>query len=184
MAGRDRCPGIRPSLTFGRRLDIAARHAFPTAVTLLLMLLADAPFGLAGQAILLPAMTLASVWFWSLHRPAAMPPAVVFVLGVLLDLLGFNPLGVGVLTLLATHGVAIRVQHLLAQQGFAIGWMAFVVVETAAASMGWALIALLTFRPIPFGPSMFQAVLTAALYPALAIPLGRAHRSIADPEQA
>ena len=40
-------------------------------------------------------MTLACVYFWSLFRPAAMPPPVVFLIGVLLDLLGYLPLGVG-----------------------------------------------------------------------------------------
>ncbi len=184
MARRDRAPGIRPRLTIGRRLDIAARYSFPAGSTLVLMLLADAPFSLPGQAALLPAITLACIWFWSLYRPAAMSPPVVFVLGLLLDLLGFNPLGVGVLVMLAAHGIALRARHFLGQQGFAVGWIAFGVVGVAVACLGWAMVSLLTFRLLPFGPAVFQGVLTAALYPALAIPLSRAHRTVADPEQA
>ena len=61
----------------GRRLDIVARHAFPAGCTVLLMLLTETPFGIADQATLLPAVTLACVYFWSLFRPDAMPPPVV-----------------------------------------------------------------------------------------------------------
>ena len=43
MARADQTPGIRPRATLGRRLDIAARHAFPAGCTVLLMLLAEAP---------------------------------------------------------------------------------------------------------------------------------------------
>ncbi len=104
MARADQTPGIRPRATLGRRLDIAARHAFPAGCTVLLMLLTETPFGIADQAALLPAVTLACVYFWSLFRPGAMPPPVVFLIGLLFDLLGYLPLGVGALTLLIVHG--------------------------------------------------------------------------------
>jgi rod shape-determining protein MreD len=92
MAMSDRLPGVRPHLTFGRRLDIAWRHAFPGTTSLVLMLLSVAPVGLSGQAALLPTVALTCVWFWSLFRPAAMAPPMVFLIGLLLDLLGFLPL--------------------------------------------------------------------------------------------
>ena len=85
------------------------------------MLLTETPLGIAEQAALLPAVTLACVYFWSLFRPAAMPPPVVFLIGVLLDLLGYLPLGVGALTLLAVHGLAVRWRRVLTRQGFLRG---------------------------------------------------------------
>ena len=184
MARIDRRPGIRPRPTLGRRLDLAARYSFPTNATVLLMLLTGAPFGIPGQAVLLPAVTLGCVWFWSVFRPVSLPPPVVFALGVLLDLLGYLPLGVGVLILLVTQGLALRGRRFLGQQGFAVVWLAFSVVAFGAAALTWTLVALLRLRLIPVGPSILEAVLTASLYPALAIPLGAAHRTIADPERA
>ena len=56
-----------------------ARHAFPVATTLLLMLLANAPLGIPGQAGLVPAVAVVSVFFWSLFRPASLPPLAVFL---------------------------------------------------------------------------------------------------------
>lgn len=180
----DERPGIRPRQSWGRRLDIAARHAFPVSSTILLMLVSQAPFGIMDQAVLLPSFTLICIWFWSVFRPAGMPPPAVFLVGLLLDLLGYYPLGVGVLTALAVHGVAMRARRRLARQSFVVVWLMFAAVAIPSAALGWALTTILTFRLMPAGPAVFQAVLSSALYPALAIPLAAAHRSIADPERA
>jgi len=182
MAGAWRYPGIRPRATFGRRLDLAARAGFPATLTILIMLLTQAPFGIPGQAVLLPWVTLASVWFWSLFRPASMPPPAVFGIGVLMELLGYLPLGVGVLTLLLAHGIAIRWRRFLGQQGFAVTWLAFMPVAAGAALLSWLLVAALTLRLLPAGLSVFQGVLSAMLYPVLAIPLAWLHRSVAEAE--
>jgi rod shape-determining protein MreD len=184
MARADQTPGIRPRATLGRRLDRAARYAFPAGCTVLLMLLAEAPLGIADQAAMLPAVTLACVYLWSLFRPGAMPPPVVFVVGLLFDLLGYLPLGVGALTLLTVHGLAVRWREVLIRQGFISAWLAFAGFAVGAAALGWVLTAVLVFRLLPVGPALFQALLTAALYPALAIPLIRAHRTGAHPERA
>lgn len=184
MDSADRRPGIRPRQTIGRRLDATARACFPATCTALLMLLTQTPFGFADQAVLLPAVTLACVYFWSLFRPASMSPPVVFAIGVFHDLLGYVPVGVGVLTLLAVHGLAVRGRRVLVRQGFVVVWLALLALAACAAALSWALESLLLFRPLPPWPAMFQCALTAALYPALAILFIRAHRSLADPAKA
>jgi len=184
MALSDRMPGVRAHLTVGRRLDIAWRHAFPGTTSFLLMLLSLAHFQLWGQAALLPTVALTCVWFWSLFRPAAMAPPMVFLIGLLLDLLGFLPLGVGEVTMLATHGIAQRLRRFLSRQRFAVVWLIFTTVACLIAAMNWALVSILTFSLVPPGPVLFQAGLAAAMYPAVAIPLTFAHRSMADPDLA
>ena len=48
----------------------------------------------------------------------------------------------------------------------------------------WALTCVLYLRLLAPAPAVFQAVLTIALYPALAILFVRAHRTVADPARA
>lgn len=168
----------------GRRLDIAARCSFPACITVLLMLLTQAPLDIPEQAALLPAAALSCVWFWSLFRPDALPPPVVFGLGLLMDLLGYLPLGVGVFTLLAVHGVALALRRGLSQRGFAWIWVVFAGVASAAALMIWLLVMLLSFRLLSPYPAIFIAVVAVAIFPVLAVPFAAAHRSIANPEQA
>jgi rod shape-determining protein MreD len=180
----NRTPGIRPRPTLWRRLDEAARSCFPAASTILLLVVLAAPLGLPGQAELQPVTVLACVFFWSLFRPTAMSPPVVFLLGVLSDLLNFQPLGIDVLILLVVHGLAVRWRRVLVRQGFLLVWLVYVGVAAGAAALGWVLASSLTLQVLPPGRAIFQAALNAGLYPALATLLARAHRSLAAPEQA
>ena len=180
----DRLPGIRPRQSLGRRLDMMARRGFPGTTTALLLLVTAAPLGVPGQAELQASIALACVFFWSLFRPDSMPPVVVFGVGLLVDLLGYAPPGVGVLSLLIAHGLALRWRRVLSRQGFLLVWLAFVGVAAGAAALQWALTSLLTFRLLPPGPGVFQAAIGAGLYPALATLLTRTHHTLAEPEQA
>lgn len=180
----DRLPGIRPRPSLWRRLDGAARRSFPTVMTMLVLLITAAPFRLPGQAELQNAVALSCVFFWSIYRPGSMPPPAVFLIGLLADLLDFAPPGVGVIVLLAVHGVAVRFRRELIRQGFLLVWLAFVAVAVALAGLQWALTSALTLRLFPLGSVVFQAGLTAGLYPMLAVLLTRAHRTIAEPAHA
>ena len=184
MAHVDRRPGIRPRQSLGRRLDIAARYSFPMLVTVLLILLTQAPLDIPGQAALLPAMTLCCVWFWSVSRPDAMPPPLVFMIGVFMDLLGYLPLGTGVFTLLVVHGIAVKLRRGLARRGFAWSWVLFGIVATGASALIWLLSMLLTLRLLSPFPVLFIATLAIALFPVLAVPFAAAHRTVANPDHA
>ena len=177
----DKQPGIRPRQNLGRRLDMAARWAFPASTTALLLLASAAPFGLPGQAEMQVAVALVCVFFWSLFRPAAMQPAVVFLLGLLADLLGGAPPGVGVLSLLLAHGLALRWRRLLARQGFLAVWLGFAAVGLGAAALQWALTSVLTWHLLPVGPALLLAAVACGLYPGLAVLLIAAHQSLAAP---
>jgi rod shape-determining protein MreD len=184
MAAIDRRPGIRPRASLGRRLDIAARASFPACITLLLMLLSQAPLDIAEQAAVLPPVTVCCVWFWSLFRPLALPPPVVFVVGLMMDLLGYLPLGVGVFTLLAVQGVALASRRSLSHRGFVWIWVVFAGVATAASLVIWLLVMALTVRLLSPYPAAFMAVLSIALFPVLAVPFAAAHRTVANPDRA
>jgi rod shape-determining protein MreD len=183
MAHIDRRPGVRPRPSLGRRLDILARCGFPACITILLMLLTQAPLAIPEQAALLPAVALCCVWFWSLFHPDSLPSPLVFLIGLLMDLLGYLPLGVGVFTLLVVHAVASAMRRSVSGWGFGWTWIVFGGVAFAAALLIWLMAMLLTFRRLSPDPVIFVAILTTSVYPVLAIPFGSAHRSIANPER-
>jgi rod shape-determining protein MreD len=168
----------------GRQLDLLARHSLPAGLTVMLMLLVRMPFRIPDQATLLPVVTIASIYFWSVFRPTATPAPVVFLIGLLLDLLTYLPMGVGELTLLVTHALVAHWRPALTRQGFRMNWLAFAGIGVGTAALCWSATTLLSFRLLPLGPALFQALLTAAAYPALAMLFLQAHRAIAGPTQA
>ncbi len=177
-------PGIRPRPTIWRRLDAAARRALPAAFTALLVLLLCAPFDIPQQQAMLPGVTLASVFFWSVFRPASMPAPIVFLIGMLYDLLSFSPPGLEAVTLLLVHAVGIGVRHNLARQGFVLVWFTFLLVASVAIVLDFALLCAFTLRLLPPQPALFELALSAGVYPLLSALFTWAHRGIADPSRA
>ncbi len=180
----DQTPGIRPRITLWHLLDVAARQAFPVALTITVLLLLSTPIGIAGQAQLQPAWVLASVYFWSLFRPASLPAPAVFAIGLLLDLLAQGPIGVSVLILLLAHATALRLRRVLVRQGFASVWLVFLLFAATAATLEWLLVSILTWHALSFWPALFEFGVAAGAYPILATLLTHAHRGIAAPERA
>ncbi len=180
----DKTPGLRPRPTLWHMLDVASRYAFPGVRTGAVLLLLSTPLGLPGQAQMQPAWALCSVFFWSLFRPASLPAGVVFILGLLLDLLAQGPIGIGVLILLLVHGAALRFRRVLVRQGFALVWLSFVGFAACAAFLEWVLVSLLTWRGLSPWPGAFEFGMAVGFYPLLATLLTKAHRGIAAPERA
>ncbi|MBW8268581.1 rod shape-determining protein MreD [Caldovatus aquaticus] len=163
------------------RLDALGRATLPGAATALLMVLAAAPAGPPGAVA---AVCLPAVFFWSVFRPAVMPAPLVFVLGLLQDLLGLAPLGAGVLTLLLAHGAAVRWRRAIARQGFVVVWTLYGAVAAAAMALGWMLQLLLTLRLPPVVPAWHLFLLSTGLYPLLAWPMARLHQAMSRAEAA
>lgn len=180
----DKKPGIRPRPSLWHRLDVASRYAYPVVQTALVLILLSAPWGLPGQAQLQPAWALASIYFWTLFRPAAMPAAFVFIVGLLLDLIAQGPVGIQVLVLLLVHGAALKLRRSLTRSGFAVVWLTFIAVAACAALLEWLLVCLLTWTVLPSWPAFFEFAVSAGIYPLLAALLIRAHRGLAAPERA
>jgi rod shape-determining protein MreD len=163
-----------------RRLDAFGRASLPGIAAAGLMVLAAAPAGPPGAVA---AVGLPAVFFWSVHRPTAMPSPMVFALGLLQDLLGFAPLGAGVLTLLAVHGAAVRWRRPIARQSFPVVWILYCVTAGAAAALGWVLQLLLTLRVPALAPAWHLFLLSAGLYPLLAWPMARLLRVVSRAEE-
>ena len=180
----DRLPGIRPRPSLWRRLDELSRRSFPAGCTLLLILLLEAPLGLSIAPQLQSAFTLASLFFWSIHRPTSMPPWVGFGLGLLIDLLQMQPVGLSSLVLLLVIGVARNWRHDIRRQGFVLSWLGFALTATGAVAIIYAASSLLRLTLLPITPCFDELVLALILYPGLSLLFAQAHRSAAAPEQA
>ncbi len=170
-----------PPMGLLRRLDAAARAAFPGLFTAFLLILAVVPVGIPG---LIAAVAMPSIFFWTIFRPAAMPAPMVFSLGLLQDFLSFAALGTGVLTLLILHGVALRARDFLLRQTFLMVWIVFCALAGGVAALGWGLEAMLSLQLPPLAPGLHQFGVAAGIYPAMAWVLARLHTSMRRAETA
>ncbi len=167
-----------------RRLDAAARYAVPFGSIVAGLFVLGLNFGLPAQAQLRPVYAAACVFFWSLYRPSSLPAPVVVLSGLLLDLLGFSPLGLWALLLLLLHGGVLALRRQLAPQGFLFTWLVFSGFAVALFVLAWGAESLLGQQMLPLRPVLTQSGFALLLYPALAAFFIRAHRGAAAAELA
>lgn len=142
------------------------------------------PFGIPGQATLRPVYAMACVYFWSLYRPGSLPAPLVALCGLLLDLLGLSPFGVWAVLLLLLQWVTLLLRRKLVPARFLLVWVVFTAMAVVVATLAWAADSAFNATWLPTTPLMFEYLLAAGLYPALAALLIKAHRGPAAVELA
>lgn len=160
-------PEIQPRQTLRHRLDHGARRLLPSVFCMLVIILLSAPLPLPGVAELMPAIVMATVFFWSFWRPTGMPSVAVFVLGLFMDLVGFTPLGVSALILLLVHGLAFYARFGLMRMHFLLAWGVFALVALGACLLQWGLACLFRLHVLDLPPALFEAFLSIGVYPPL-----------------
>lgn len=149
----------------------------PTFTVLVLALLTVLPLHIPGYAAVTPAFVLMGVYHWTIYRPELLPPVVIFVVGVVLDLLCGAPLGVSPLVLLVGHASVLRQRRHFVGRLFPFVWAGFALLAVGAIAASWGIGSL--FYGVFLDPRLaaLRAALTVAAFPAASWLLGRAQRA-------
>ena len=160
------------------RVDNAPARLLPSTTTAVALALTLLPVHVPGYAALTPAFTLMAVYHWTIYRPDLLPPLVLFVIGMLQDLLcGAPPGPSALLLLLARAGVLKNRQHFV-NRGFPFVWSGFTILTAVATGLLWALYLLLDGAWPDLRSIVFRAVLTICLFPVASFLLGRTQRAL------
>ena len=133
------------------------------AVVLDLLPLPNAAPGTAA-----PSLVLATVYFWTVHRPELLPPLALFGLGCLLDAGGGVPVGVTSLALLLGRVLILSGQRWLHRQHGAILWACFLPVALGVDGLRWGMASLARGGPLPLAPVLLETALSFLAYPLVA----------------
>lgn len=160
-----------------QRVDRFGRNLAPAAITICLLLAAAAPAPVPGVAPLAPALVLASVFYWTIHRPDLLRPSALFAIGLLQDLLTGGPVGVNSLILVALHWILLTQRRLFLAGTFIFMWFGFALTVASAVAAQWLFYAIANVAVLPFQAPAFQALLTLALFPPIAWAFMQVHRT-------
>lgn len=149
------------------RLDIWARRLLPAGLSLFLVLVSVVPFPIPGYAAIVPMLVLASVFFWAIHHPGLLPPAVVFVIGLVQDILSGALVGTGAVVFLLAYGVVVSQRAVFLNKSFLVVWFGFMVVALGAGALFWLFAVAFSSRFISPGTALFQVLMTMLVYPLL-----------------
>ncbi|MFZ5834303.1 MAG: rod shape-determining protein MreD [Pseudomonadota bacterium] len=139
----------------------------PALSTIFFVLAGLVPAGVPGFSTVAPLFSVVAIFFWVVSRPNLMPPAAVFAVGLLQDILSGGPIGLWALTLLIVQYLTFSMRRFIIGQSFVMGWIGFTTTVLGAAGMAWTGACIyygVIFSVIPIS---VQAALTILVYPAL-----------------
>ena len=160
------------------QLDQAARATVPTVTVGLLILPGLLPLGAPWLSETMPHFAMIAVFYWTLYRPDLLPPAAVFLIGLLSDILAGHPTGLAALTLLAVHVVVQNQRQAFVLRSFPIVWGGFALIAAAAFLGMWLITCLLALRLVMAPAAVAQFGATVLCFPVLAWGLVRVHRQV------
>ncbi len=160
------------------RLDLLARRLTPFLITITLVIVAQVPMHLPAAISIAPALALIAVYFWGLHQPDLIPAPVVFLIGLLQDILTGVPFGLNALILLVVYGIVVSQRRFFFGKSFAVLWWGFATLSLVIGALQWIAMSILMGQFLSIGPLLVEYLATAALYPLVAYILVLTHRNI------
>lgn len=158
------------------RLDRWSQAALPPLITCLLIFFTLAPIRVSYVAAAAPLLPLMAVYHFSLFRPAYLPPLLLFVLGLLIDLLQGgpgSPLGISALVFILVRALLERNRRYLVDVSFVFIWIGYALLSAVAVALLWAANCLWNWQLIDPAPALFQYVISLFFYPIVGWLLGR-----------
>ena len=148
-----------------KRSSMGIYAVVPFLMALLTSVLSNLSFGLSNLPDAAPFLTLIVVFFWTARRPEALPPLVVFLIGIWHDSLAGTPIGMSSFILLGAR-IAVTEQNIfIFAQSFILGWLGFSVVCAIAVAAKWMIASWMLGEMLALGPFGIQWLLSMVFYP-------------------
>jgi rod shape-determining protein MreD len=118
-------------------------------------------------------LTVAVVFFWSLHRPDLLPPITLFAIALAADLVAGVLIGLGPASLLLVRQGVVRQQRLLLAASPLARWGGFACFAAGMALLGWLVASALALRWQAAMPVLGDLAVTILAWPVVVILLAR-----------
>jgi rod shape-determining protein MreD len=161
-----------------RQVDAHLRFLVPFSTALIAVLIDVATLFGTGPVSLSSFSTLCVVYFWSLYRPDLFTPGAAFLTGLIYDGLAGLPLGLTSLALLLVRNLMVVQQRFFLARSFPVIWCCFLLLAPAVEAARWLLSSLWWGHAFALQPTLFELLVTIALYPVASWLLSRIHNQI------
>jgi len=148
-----------------QRLDSGARLTLPFTTTLLFVFLGVVVWPLPYLGAVAPPLGLIALYYWAIHRPDLLRPGMVFVIGLLNDVINMLPLGLSALLFVAAHQLVLRQRRFFAGHSFFMMWFGFILMIVIVMMSEWVLLCLARWQFLPFMPVLAQCLLAILFFP-------------------
>lgn len=163
---------------FWQRVDKWSRSSVPVGLTLLLLLIGLLPWHFPELGSIGISLVIVSVFYWSLKKPHLMTPWSALSIGLISDLLGVTPMGVGTISLLVLYGLVRSQARALRNMPFLVIWGTFILMAAITILLGWLLTSAMDVHFPDIRPALFLYLFDIVCYPPLSYVFDRLQRSL------
>lgn len=137
----------------------------PALITVAVTILLATPVELFGLHLPEPVIPMVLAFAWPLIRPSITAPLMLTLLGLVLDILTYGPLGLWALALLAIYAVVLASRSFLIGQDTAVLFAWFAACCALAFLMAYLVVSLIARNPPSLLSLIGQIVPTLLLFP-------------------
>ncbi|HWA60323.1 MAG TPA: hypothetical protein VG939_03065 [Caulobacteraceae bacterium] len=137
----------------------------PSLIAVVLTLLFAAPVRVFGLRLPEPVWAMVPAFAWAMIRPSILPPFVLMLVGLFMDVVWGAPSGLWPACLLAAYAPVLFLRSILSGQGFAVMWGLYALSCAVAFGAGVYFMTLDSGSVPDLIAVAWQFLVTAALYP-------------------
>ena len=150
-----------------KEASVGINAVIPFLTILMLIFLMVLPYNLPLISDIMPFLTLIGVYYWSVFKPEFLPIWVVFILGVLQDILMGSPLGLMPLLLIVVQQFIFFQGRQFLERDFIFNWFVFVMLVIGFGIMSWGISSVYFRALLDYWDVLGQILMTIAFYPVI-----------------
>lgn len=167
--------------TWTERAEAGVRLVAPFSLMAVLFIFSAISFTFPVTGSVKAPLLLMAIYYWAIYRPTLLPVWLIFLAGLLMDLISNLPLGLTALVFVLAQWIVIDQRRYLMGQSFLMIWIGFAIVSAAVALIQWGLFGLLSGSrwpsPRPLG---FSFLFGVALFPLISLLLHMTHKILPE----
>ena len=105
------------------------RHIVPVATMLFLALVGSMPVGSHYAFEIFPMLNIIAIFYWTIYRPDLVPPVVLFLIGLIDDVVMGTPLGLMASVFLFAYGITLAQRQFFIRKPFYVTWLGFSIIS-------------------------------------------------------
>ena len=170
--------------TFAERIDTGVRLLAAHCVIALLFIFNIVAISYPLSGPVKAPLFLMAIYYWAIYRPTLMPAWLVFIAGILLDLLSGVPVGLNTIVFMLIQWSVRDQRRFLMGQNFLMIWIGFVVLSVMAGLLQWAMFGLVNWGWPPLTPLWMSTAFGGSIFPFVCVILHLTHKILPAPHPA
>ena len=127
------------------------------------------PASLGGWIAIRPAVGMICVFYWVLNRPDLFNMFIVFLLGLVCDVISAIPMGADIVAYLVIYVMLNNFSSLFNNKPFVFVWCGFAFIFIVAILVKWLIVSIFYAEFLPLSQLFFTILFTVACYPIIGI---------------